>query len=154
MWEMRQKTGPEWRYITRTHPAFSGFEDGGRGIMSQRSQVAFRFRNRQGMAFFPEFLGKKAALLITCVTACVCVHRHMCAHMLSHVWLFSTSETVAHQVPLSMGFSSQDYCSVLPFPPGNLPNPGIEPVSPVSLALASGFFTTEPPGNPDDTQFS
>ena len=51
-----------------------------------------------------------------------------------------------------MGFSRQEYWSVLSFPPpGDLPNPGIEPTSPVSLALASGFFTTEPRGNPDDT---
>ena len=45
--------------------------------------------------------------------------------------------TVAHQAPLSMGFSRQEYWSGLPFPsPGDLPNPGMEPVSPVdSLAL-------------------
>ena len=48
-----------------------------------------------------------------------------------------------------MGFSRQEYWSGLPFPPpGDLPNPGIEPVSPVSPELASAFFTTEPPGNP------
>ena len=47
---------------------------------------------------------------------------------------------------LSMGFSKQDYFSGLPFPsPGDIPDPGIEPAPP---ALASGFFTTEPPGNP------
>ena len=43
-----------------------------------------------------------------------------------------------------MGFSRQEFWSGLPFPsPGDLPDPGIEPVSP---ALAGGFFTTEPPG--------
>ena len=43
---------------------------------------------------------------------------------------------VAHQVPLSMGFSWEEYWSGLPFPPlGDLPDPGIKPVSPVSLAL-------------------
>ena len=47
--------------------------------------------------------------------------------------------TVAHQTPLSMGFSRQEYWSGLPFPlPGDLPNPGIEPGSP---ALAGRFFT-------------
>ena len=61
----------------------------------------------------------------------------------SHVWLFATLckklATVAHQDPLSMGFSRQEYWSGLPFPPpGDLPNPGIEPVS---HALAGGFFT-------------
>ena len=46
-----------------------------------------------------------------------------------------------------MGFSRQEYWSGLPFPPlGDLPDPGIEPMSPVSPALAGDFFTTEPPG--------
>ena len=59
---------------------------------------------------------------------------------------FETSQTVAHQTPLSIGFSSQEYWSGLPFlPPGNLPDPGIKPVSP---ALAGRFFITEPPGKP------
>ena len=45
-----------------------------------------------------------------------------------------------------MGFSRQEYWSGLPFPsPGDLPDPGIEPMSP---ALAGGFFTTEPLGKP------
>ena len=57
--------------------------------------------------------------------------------------------TVAHQVLLSMGFFSQEYWSGLPFPPpGALPDPGVEPMSPVSPALAGEFFTTEPPGIP------
>ena len=60
-----------------------------------------------------------------------------------------TPWTVACQVPLSMGFPRQEYWSVLPFPiPGDLPDPGVEPASPVSPALASGFFTTPPPGMP------
>ena len=50
---------------------------------------------------------------------------------LSCVGLFVTSQTVAYQVPLSMGFSRQEYWSGLPFPsPGDLPNPGIEPCLP------------------------
>jgi len=48
-----------------------------------------------------------------------------------------------------MEFSRQEYWSGLPFPPqGDLPNPGIEPLSPASPALTGGLFTTEPPGNP------
>ena len=59
--------------------------------------------------------------------------------MLSCVWLFATPWTVAHQAPLSMVFSRQEYWSGLPFPiPGNLPEPGVEPASP-SPALAGGF---------------
>ena len=53
---------------------------------------------------------------------------------------------VAYQVPLSVGFSRQEYWSGLSFPsPGDLPDPGMEPES---SALAGGFFTTEPPGKP------
>ena len=60
---------------------------------------------------------------------------------------FVTSWTVAHQAPLSMGFSRQEYRSGLPFSPsGDLPDSGIEPMSPVSLALAGRFFTTESSG--------
>ena len=61
----------------------------------------------------------------------------------SHVWLFATPWTVAHQVPLSMGFFSQEDWSWLPFPsPRVLPNSGIEPVSLMSPALAGGFLVT------------
>ena len=72
-----------------------------------------------------------------------------CACMLSHVRLFATPWTVAHWAPLSMGFPRQEYWGGLPFPtPGDLPDPGIEPMSLESLALAGGFFTTVPPGKP------
>ena len=60
----------------------------------------------------------------------------------SHVQLFATPWTIAHQAPLSMGFSKQEYWSGFPCPPpGDLPNPGIKPVSLRSPALAGGFFT-------------
>ena len=50
---------------------------------------------------------------------------------------------VAHQGPLSMGFSRQDYWSWLSFPPpGDLLDPGMEPASLMSHALAGRFFTT------------
>ena len=54
-----------------------------------------------------------------------------------------TPWTIAHQAPLCMGFSRQEYWSGLPCPPpGDLPYPGIKPVSLRSPALAGGFFTT------------
>ena len=66
--------------------------------------------------------------------------------------LFVTPWTVAHQTPLSVGFTRQEYWSGVPLPPpGDLPNPGLEPASPVSPALAGRFFTTEPPGKPKAT---
>ena len=59
---------------------------------------------------------------------------------------FVTPWTGAHQAPLSSGFPRQEYWNGLPFPfPGDLPDLGIEPVSP---ALAGRFCTTEPPGTP------
>ena len=55
----------------------------------------------------------------------------------------ATPWTVAHQAPLSMGFSWQEYWNGLLFPaPRDLPNPGIKPVCLMSPALAGGFFTT------------
>ena len=59
---------------------------------------------------------------------------------------FATIWTVAHQAPLSMGFSRQECWSGWPLPPpGELPIPGIEPKF---SALVGRFFTTEPPGKP------
>ena len=66
---------------------------------------------------------------------------------LSRVRLFGTPWTVAHQAAPSMGFSSQEYWSGLPFLSlGNLPEPVIEPGSP---ALQVEALTSEPPGNKD-----
>ena len=63
--------------------------------------------------------------------------------LLNCVQLFATPWTVAHQAPLSMGFSRQEYWSALPFPtPGDLPHPGIKLASPSSPALVDKFFTT------------
>ena len=61
----------------------------------------------------------------------------------SHVRLVVTPWAVALHAPLSMGFSRQGYWNGLPCPPpGDLPDPGIDPVSLRSPALAGGFFTT------------
>ena len=91
--------------------------------------------------------------LHVCVLACVCVcvrtRACVCAQSLSRVQLFATLWTLACQSPLSMEFSRQEYWSGLPFPPpGDLPDPGTEPMSLVSPALAGGFFTTVSPGKP------
>ena len=58
---------------------------------------------------------------------------------LSRVRLFATPWTVAHQAPLSIEFFRQEYWSGLPFlPPGDIPDPGIEPGSP---SLQADAFT-------------
>ena len=65
--------------------------------------------------------------------------KHMCSVVSDS---FAIPWIVACQAPLSIGFSRQESCNGFPFPPlGDLPDPGIEPVSPVSPALAFGFFT-------------
>ena len=80
--------------------------------------------------------------MVECVCVCVCVRVH------TQLWTESIPWTAARQAPLSMGFSRLEGWSGLPFPsPGDIPDPGIKPVSPT---LAGGFFTAEPPGKPND----
>ena len=88
----------------------------------------------QGLKFMDLFISENSLSLSevlvaqSCLTLCNPVH------------------CVARQVSLCMEFSRQEYRSGLPFPsPGDFPNPGIKPASPV---LAGRFFTTEPPGKP------
>ena len=70
------------------------------------------------------------------------VHSHVLSHF-SHILLFATPWTAAHQAPLSMGFSRQEYWSGLPFPSlGDLPDPGVEPGSPI---LQADSLLSEPP---------
>ena len=71
--------------------------------------------------------------MLRCVHACV----------LSDVCHFVTPWTVAHQASLSVGFFRQEYWSGFP-PPGDIPNPGVEPNSCVSPALTDRIFITEP----------
>ena len=75
----------------------------------------------------------------------------MCAKLLQFCLTLCNLGTIVCQAPFSMGFSRQEYWSGLTcLPSGDLPDPGIEPMSPVtSPALSGGFFTTsatwEPP---------
>ena len=65
----------------------------------------------------------------------------------SLVWLFTTPWTVAHQAPLSMGFSWQEHCSGLSCPlPHFLPDPEIEPMVSCISCIAGRFCTAEPSG--------
>ena len=83
------------------------------------------------------------------VTSSSFIIRLLPAQSLNPVQLFVTPWTVAHQVPLSVGFSRQEYWSGLPFPsPGDLPHPGIEPRSP---ALQADSFSSETPGKHKNT---
>ena len=76
--------------------------------------------------------------------------KKMCVYALGSVWLFVTPWTIARQAPLSMEFSRQEYWSGWPFRlSGNLLDPGIELVSPVSWN-GRWIVTTEPPGKPQN----
>ena len=78
----------------------------------------------------------------TLMHACMLSH-FSCAQLFVILW------TVACQALLSMGFSRQEYWSGLPCsPPGDLPDPGIKPVPPVSPAFQVDSLLTEPPGKP------
>ena len=80
-----------------------------------------------------------------CVRVCVSVG----VSRFSHIRLFATPWTVAHQAPLSMGFSRQEYWSGVPCPPpGDLRDPGVESRSPKSLTWQAGSLPVEPPGKP------
>ena len=84
--------------------------------------------------------------------------RHLCVHVLgcfSWVWLFATLWNGVHQAPLSVGFSRQEYWSRLPFPSlGDLPHPGIKPISLASPALQVDSFPLSHQGSPRGIQKS
>ena len=83
--------------------------------------------------------------LYEAVTEPVLHSQRVCAQSLSRARFFAPFWTVAHQAPLSMGFSRQEYWSGLPFPsPGDPPNLGTEPVSLVSPALQVDSLPVEP----------
>ena len=99
------------------------------------------------IASFSEFFNRNPnTMLVTGI-----IYFSFCAQLLSHVWLFAIPWTVAHQAPLSMGFSRQEHWSGLSFPsPEDLPDPWIKPTSPVSPALQADSLPAEPLGKPKD----
>ena len=122
-------------------------------LIMQLEVVFLRFLHSQ-IIIFPSYtiLLKKVTLhssYIRCghksspterLNICVCVW--VLSHF-SHAQLHAFLWTVVWQAPLSIGFSRQEYWSELPCPPpGDLPDPGIEPESLESPVLAGGFFTT------------
>ena len=89
--------------------------------------------------------GIKPTSSASAALACMVLSHFSCVQLSVILW------TVARQAPLFMGFSRQEYWSVLPGPPpGDLPYLGIEPSNPhlIALALAGWFFSTVPHGKP------
>ena len=77
------------------------------------------------------------------------MHACMCVCTFSRIQLFLTPWTVPCQAPLTIEFTRQEYWSGLPFPsPGDLPDPGIETASLMSLALTGEFFISRATGKP------
>ena len=81
----------------------------------------------------------KYILILWLITDTV-MHVRMLLHF-SHIPIFVTSWTIAHQAPLSIGFSRQQYWSEsLCPPPGDLPDPGLKPASPAAPALQADSY--------------
>ena len=99
---------------------------------------------KSGISWFGEFLAFTGGRGL-CVFVCVCEHTCTGACTQSCLTLL-TPWTVAHQAPLLMEFSRQEYWSGVPLPPlGDLPDAGIEPAPLASPSLAGGFFTASAP---------
>ena len=91
-----------------------------------------QYMNRE----LPDVQVKTYWTLTVCQVSPLCVLSHF-----SGVWLFATLWTVAYQALLPMGFSGQEYWTGLPcLPPGDLPDPGIKPVSPAAPELQAGYL--------------
>ena len=123
------------------HEMFSHLKSLSRSFKCQLLYVAFSgssSANLERKLFLPGSFRASYFLYLLIFYLMYCVPSRF-----SCVWLCATLWTVAHQVPLSMGFSRQEYWSGVPCPPaGDLPHPGITPVSLKPPALAGSFFTS------------
>ena len=108
------------------------------GVAKSQTQLSARARAQESIClYYLSTYNTSMLLLLSCF---------------SRVRLCTTPLTAAHQAPLSIGFSGQEYWSGLPCPPpGDLPNKGTEMGPP---ALQARFFTAEPPGKGSNTSIS
>ena len=115
------------------------------GCFKEQTSCILTWHKRLGVSLeFPQILSN---IFITPISMSFSRPPHLygCAvlYRFSRVPLFATLWTAARQAPLPMGFSRQEHWRGLPCPPpGDLPDPGTEPASLMSPALAGGFFTT------------
>ena len=121
-------------------------------VASPSCRVSFQPRDRTQVShiagrFFTSWAAREAPYteIFTLIILCA----HVCAQLIIRVPSFVTPWTVSFQVPLSNGFSQQEYWSGLLFPsPGDLPDPGIKPVSP---ALQADSLPLRPLGRLKET---
>ena len=116
-----------------------------------KSLIYMTFQQMRSSKLDDRALGEKGMLMTEASAGELSSDTGMC--VLSHfsrVWLFVTLWTTDPQAPLSMGFSRQEHWSGVPCPPceGDLPDPGMEPVSLKSPALEVGSLSPAPPGKP------
>ena len=117
--------------------------DGGGGRVVNQIQI---LKSLMSFHSVSKEMGLSGQQNLECLTIDLEQSTNIKCQSLSHVQLFVTPWTVAHQVSLSMEFSRQEFWGGLPFPsPGNLPNPKIEPRSP---ALQADSLPSESPGKP------
>ena len=89
----------------------------------------------------------KGQQIAHCLVSFSWISETWCGRLSVHAYSVMSDFLQSCQAPPSMGFPRQEYWSGLPFPsPGHLLDPGMEPRSPASPALAAGFFPAEPPG--------
>ena len=121
-----------WRdYFLSLYFCFHAYVFRAYSIVTEQAQCA-------STSFSPVITSQYYIMLEICKCGCAMLSCSVC------IQLFATPWTVAHQAPLSMGFSWQEYWSGLPCPPpGDLPNPGIKPKSPT---LQADSLPPEPPG--------
>ena len=104
--------------------------------MVKSDRMAYSDRSHMSVQVFT--MGRERSGLLNKVSKDCCLVSQVVSNS------FATPWTVAHQAPLSMGFSRQAYWNGLPLPPPeDLPDPGTEPLPPASVGR---IFTTEPPG--------
>ena len=138
-----EHTHPQWQkadqWLLPRGVNSEGWTTTGTGKLLQRSSVSCLENPRDGEAWWAAAHGvAQSRTWLKRPSSSSSVSRSVC------VGLCVTPRTVAHQAPLSVGFSTQQYWSGLPFPsPEDLPNPGIEPGSP---ALQADSLVSEPQG--------
>ena len=137
--------------ITKSHTQLSDWAELIRGKNMKKNrylylyQISWNVKDADGGWFWPSRLQSTEAWSLPQPKT---LNEHVCKFtvLVTHSCL-TLCNLMDHQVPLSMGFSRQEYWSGLPFPsPGDLPDPRIKLTYP---ALSGGFFTSEPLGKPN-----